>query len=265
MFTYSLRATLLLLTLLLSACWGTKPTVIMDSGPDSPVDVSHIKDAVVKDEPKSRYGNPDYYEIAGVRYFVLNSSVGFRETGVGSWYGRKFHGRLTSSGEPYDMYGMTAAHTRLPLPTYVQVTNLENGKKVVVKVNDRGPFLHNRIIDLSYTAAKKLGYVQKGTAKLEVVALTPGVPAKGSKEGYLVQIGAFSDHQKSKSLARKLEEQFKTRVEISALQSPEKLLYRLRLGPFLTRSEAKQWLDKVLASGFSAARLVTATDRWQNL
>jgi len=250
---------------ILTGCWGTKPNVIQDSGPAYPVDVSHIKDAVVKKEPRSRYGNPDYYEIAGKRYYVLNSSVGFKQQGVGSWYGRKFHGRRTSSGEIYDMYKMTAAHTTLPLPTYVQVTNLENGKKIVVKVNDRGPFHDNRIIDLSYTAATKLGYISKGTARVELTALTPGVPKIGGKEGYLVQIGAFSSSDRSKALANELETMLGQRIEISAVQNSSKLLYRLRLGPFLQKSEAEKWLNKVLSEGFPNARLVTATDRWQNL
>ncbi len=257
--------TLVLVSLLLSACWSIKPAVVQDSGPDYPVDVSHVKDAVVKKEPRSRYGNPDYYEISGKRYYVLNSSVGFKQQGVGSWYGRKFHGRRTSSGEPYDMYKMTAAHTTLPLPTYVQVTNLENGKTVVVKVNDRGPFHDDRIIDLSYTAASKLGYVNKGTARVELLALTPGVPKLGGKEGYLVQIGAFSSNPNSQLLAKKLETELGKRIEISAIQRNTKLLYRLRLGPFLSKQEAQQWLDKILQKGYPNARLVTATDRWQNL
>ena len=250
---------------ILASCWSSKPTVIRDSGPDYPVDVSHVKDAIVKKEARSRYGNPDYYEISGKRYYVLNSSVGFRQQGVGSWYGRKFHGRRTSSGETYDMYKMTAAHTTLPLPTYVQVTNLENGKTVVVKVNDRGPFHDNRIIDLSYTAATKLGYINKGTARVELLALTPGVPKLGGKEGYLVQIGAFSSNQRSKQLARELETMLGKRIEISAVQNNSKLLYRLRVGPFLQKSEAQKWLNKILSTGFPNARLVTATDRWQNL
>jgi rare lipoprotein A len=252
-------------SILLTGCFGTNPLVIQDSGPDSPVDVSHINNAVVKKEPLSRYGNPDYYEIAGKRYYVLNSSVGFTQQGMGSWYGRKFHGRRTSSGETYNMYKMTAAHTTLPLPTYVQVTNLENGKTVVVKVNDRGPFHDNRIIDLSYTAATKLGFINKGTARVELVALTPGVPKLGGKEAYLIQIGAFSSNERTKILADDLEKTLGKRIEISAVQKSSKLLYRLRLGPFVERSEAQKWLEKILNKGFPNARLVTATDRWQNL
>jgi len=261
----SLCGVVVLSSFLLTACINNKPVVIQDSGPLHPVDVSHVKDAVVKKEPRSSYGNPDYYEIAGKRYYVLNSSVGFKQQGIGSWYGRKFHGRRTSSGETYDMYKMTAAHTTLPLPTYVQVTNLENNKTVVVKVNDRGPFHDNRIMDLSYAAASKLGYLKKGTAAVELTALTPGIPKIGAKEGFLVQIGAFSSHQKTNALAQKLETELGKRLEISAVQKSSLLLYRLRLGPFLKKAEAQRWLDKILTKGFANARLVTASDRWQNL
>ena len=262
---FSFRLLFFVGVLLINGCWTMKPAVIKDSGPIHPVDVSHIQDAVVKNEPKSRFGNPDYYEIAGKRYFVLSSAVGYTETGKGSWYGRKFHGRRTSSGEPYDMYAMTAAHKTLPLPTYLQVTNLENGKQVVVKVNDRGPFHGNRIVDLSYAAAVKLGYANKGTAELEIKALIPGVPEKAKHDGYLVQIGAYSSQQKAQALASQLERKINRVVEISAVQLPQKLLYRLRLGPFTNKTEANQWLSMILQQGHSTARLVTLSERWQNL
>lgn len=130
-------------------------------------------DQVPRVEPLSKYGNPKSYEVFGKTYYTLPSSQGYVERGIASWYGKKFHGRLTSSREPYDMYGMTAAHTQLPLPTYVQVTNLKNGKQVVLRVNDRGPFHGNRVIDLSYTAAKKLDIIREGTGLVEVRALDP--------------------------------------------------------------------------------------------
>ncbi len=259
------RYSLFIGALFISGCWTMKPAIIRDSGPDHAVDVSQIQNAVVKKEPRSRFGNPDYYEIAGKRYFVLNSAVGYTETGQGSWYGRKFHGRRTSSGELYDMYGMTAAHKTLPLPTYLQVTNLENDKQVVVKVNDRGPFHGNRIIDLSYAAAAKLGYVHKGTARLEIKALIPGVSEKSKHDGYLVQIGAYSNQQKAQALALKLEKKMNRSIEISAVQLPQKLLYRLRLGPFTNKKEASQWLSMILQQGHATARLVTLSERWQNL
>ncbi len=122
---------------------------------------------------RSRSGNPPFYDVLGKRYYVLSSSVGYWERGVASWYGPGFHKVRTSMGEPYDMYGMTAAHKTLPLPAYVQVTNLQNGRSVVVRVNDRGPFVGNRIIDLSYTAAAKLDMLRNGTAMVEVRTIDP--------------------------------------------------------------------------------------------
>ena len=135
-----------------------------------------IPDAVPKVEPLSRYGNPPYYEVFGKRYYVLSSSVDYLERGVASWYGPGFHEVRTSSGETYDMYAMTAAHKTLPLPAYVRVTNLENGRSVVVRVNDRGPFVGNRIIDLSYTAAARLDMLRNGTAMVEVRGIDPRAP-----------------------------------------------------------------------------------------
>jgi len=153
---------------------GCSTQVERDGPPPDPARASEAPAVVPKAEPRSRYGNPASYEVLGRRYYTLTSSEGFVERGVASWYGKKFHGRRTSSGEPYDMYKMTAAHKRLPLPTYVEVTNLDNGRKAIVKVNDRGPFHGNRIIDLSYAAALKLGIADAGTGFVEVRALTPG-------------------------------------------------------------------------------------------
>ena len=134
-------------------------------------------DAVPRREPKSRYGNGPVYEVFGKRYTVMDSSAGYKERGVASWYGKKFHGNLTSNREPYDMYAMTAAHKSLPLPSYVRVRNLRNDKSVVVRVNDRGPFVDNRIIDLSYSAALKLDMVGTGTSLVEVEAVSFDRPA----------------------------------------------------------------------------------------
>ena len=144
-----------------------------DSAPAHAVDVSHVKDAIPRVEAKSRYGNPPSYVVFGKRYNTLSNSNGYSERGIASWYGTKFHGHRTSSGEPYDMYGMSAAHKTLPLPTYARVTNLHNGKSVVVKINDRGPFHDNRIIDLSYAAASRLDILGKGTGLVEVTTIDP--------------------------------------------------------------------------------------------
>jgi rare lipoprotein A len=142
-----------------------------EPAPESAAPTTSVPDAVPRIEPRSRNGNPPFYDVFGKRYFVLSSSVGYVERGVASWYGPGFHKVRTSTGEPYDMYGMTAAHKTLPLPAYVRVTNLQNGRSVVVRVNDRGPFVGNRIIDLSYTAASKLDMLRNGTAMVEVRSL----------------------------------------------------------------------------------------------
>ena len=131
----------------------TVTTAARDGAPGFPVDVSNLKDAVPKYEPRCAYGNPASYTAIGKRYYVMDSAKGYAKVGVASWYGTKFHGKLTSSHEPYDMLAMTAASPNLPIPTYVKVTNLENGRQVVIKVNDRGPFANDRIMDLSYAAA----------------------------------------------------------------------------------------------------------------
>jgi rare lipoprotein A len=148
------------------------PTVLPQNAPD----VQQIPDAVPRDEPRSAFGNPPFYVVGGHRYVVLRSAAGYVERGVASWYGTEFHGLRTSTGEPYDMFAMTAAHKTLPLPCYARVTNLANGRHVVVRINDRGPFVANRIIDLSYSAATRLDMIRNGTAFVQVEVLTPAAP-----------------------------------------------------------------------------------------
>lgn len=146
-----------------------------DTAPQEKRDVDYmaIPDAVPREEPRGKYGNKSPYTVNGRSYRVLESARGYRAEGMASWYGEKFHGHRTSSFEPYDMYAMTAAHTSLPIPSYVRVTNLGNGRSVIVRVNDRGPFHHGRIIDLSWAAAQKLGYANVGTARVRVEAVEP--------------------------------------------------------------------------------------------
>jgi rare lipoprotein A len=145
--------------------------------PQNAPDVGQIGDAVPRDEPRSASGNPPFYIVAGHRYVVLPSAAGYVERGVASWYGTEFHGLRTSTGESYDMFAMTGAHKTLPLPCYARVTNLSNGRNVVVRINDRGPFVANRIIDLSYSAANKLDMIRNGTAFVQVEVLTPAAPS----------------------------------------------------------------------------------------
>jgi rare lipoprotein A len=149
------------------------PTTQPPTSSRPPQGALNIPDAVPRDEPRSPYGNPLSYDVFGKRYYVLSSSADYVERGVASWYGPGFHNVRTSTREIYDMYGMTAAHKTLPLPAYVRVTNLQNGRSVVVRVNDRGPFVDNRIIDLSYTAAAKLDMLRDGTAMVEVRSVGP--------------------------------------------------------------------------------------------
>lgn len=238
-----------------------------------------IPDAIPKAEPKSRYGNPKSYVVFNKRYNVLNHNYNFMETGTASWYGTKFHGFRTSSGEPYDMYKMTAAHKTLPLPSYVEVTNLDNNSKVIVKVNDRGPFHGNRIIDLSYAAAIKLGYHDKGTARVRIRSLDPKA-FKNNKPGkfdelrqqksttlaldfeeqeksiyQFLQLGAFSNKTNADNLAARL----KTRamgnpVEImEAHDSNNKVLYRVRLGPIAEFSKLKELKEQLKEQDFPQA------------
>ncbi len=159
---------LLMLALLLAAC-GISPS--RDGAPPRKLNPDEIKDAVPRREPVTSAGNKSPYTVLGQTYVLLPTAKGYHATGIASWYGTKFHGQSTSNGEKYDVYEMTAAHKTLPIPCYVLVTNLENNKQAIVRVNDRGPFVSNRLIDLSYAAAVKLGYADKGTAFVEVTAI----------------------------------------------------------------------------------------------
>ena len=248
---------ILLTALLLQACSSSSRYKINnDHGPSAPVDVSDIKNAIPKDEPRSKYGNPKNYKVLGKWYSVRESSTGYREKGISSWYGKKFHGHRTSSGETYNMYAMTAAHKTLPLPTYVRVTHLKNGRSVIVKVNDRGPFHQGRIIDLSYSAAKKLGVTATGTAAVEVVALDP--KQYKSKQAYqpkfnktsalatfplkpnfklFLQVGAFSSQDNAYELKKRLSRMFKQQ-QIHSDFSSEKNIYRVRIGPLASIADA---------------------------
>jgi rare lipoprotein A len=225
-----------------------------DDGPGAnpPADLAGIPDAVPKTEPLHRFANRPY-QVFGRDYVPLANATPFRQTGMGSWYGRRFHGLPTSSGETYDMYAMTAAHPTLPIPSYARVTSLANGRSVVVRINDRGPFHAERIIDLSYTAAWKLGYADAGSARVEVESLTPGraepvqearAEAKADAKGIFLQLGAFS--------ARESAENFRARVyrELAWLSEAIHVvaggaLFRLQLGPYRTQDDARAIADRI--------------------
>jgi rare lipoprotein A len=229
-----------------------------DDGPGAnpPPDLAAIPDAVPKAEPLHRFANRPY-QVFGKDYVplanVAPNAAPFRQAGIGSWYGRRFHGAPTSSGEPYDMYAMTAAHPTLPIPSYARVTNLANGRSVVVRINDRGPFHADRIIDLSYTAAWKLGYADAGSARVEVESLMPGraepvqeakTEVKADGKGIFLQLGAFS--------ARESAENFRARVyrELAWLSEAIHVvaggaLFRLQLGPYRTQDDARAIADRI--------------------
>jgi rare lipoprotein A len=228
--------------------------------PPPPADIDSIPDAVPRAEPRSAHGNPPFYDEFGQRYYVLAAADGYVERGVASWYGPTFHGGSTSSGEPYNMYGMTAAHKTLPLPTYARVTNLRNGRSVVVRINDRGPFVANRLIDLSYTAAAKLDMLREGTTLVEVRALTPGVPDAIARTdaapppALYVQAGAFADPQNALRLLARLQAAGLTQAFI-ALPPPNARLYRVRLGPIGSVGEFDELAARLAALGIPDARL----------
>ena len=196
-------------------------------------------DAVPKSEPRSKRGNMPTYVINGKRYFTLPTAKGYVERGIASWYGPNFHGKTTSNGETYDMHAMTAAHTQLPLPTFVRVTNLENGKSTVVRINDRGPFKKNRIIDLSFAAAKKLDIVKNGTGLVEVRALTsdddgqeaPAIPTQPIKHNIYIQVGAFGNPDNANRLRDQLGPQIQRPIRIAQANNNGQTLYRVQVGP----------------------------------
>jgi rare lipoprotein A len=231
-----------------------------DDGPGDkpPQDIDAIPDAVPKVEPLHRFAN-NPYSVLGHDYVPLRDGKPYKARGIGSWYGRKFHGQKTSSGEPYDMYGMTAAHPTLPIPSYVRVSNPGNGKSVIVRVNDRGPFHSGRLIDLSWTAAYKLGYIGEGSTLVEVERLLPGqtlaaAPAPSPSEedpiarmavteaeqplpqvqdgrGHFLQLGAFGSRDNAEALKLRLARELGNLAEKLVIQSAGKL-FRVQLGPW---------------------------------
>jgi rare lipoprotein A len=239
------------------------PAAPAAAAPAPPANPEAVPDAVPRAEPRSAHGNPPFYDVLGRRYFVLAAAEGYSERGVASWYGPTFHGGNTSSGEPYDMYGMTAAHKTLPLPTYARVTNLRNGKSIVVRINDRGPFVANRLIDLSYTAAAKLDMLREGTTLVEVRALTPGVPDTLTRSSAVppaelyVQAGAFADEQNAQRLLERLHAAGLANAFVVSPLVNKSRLYRVRLGPVANVAEFDQLATRLQALGIADARLAS--------
>ncbi|WP_290698063.1 septal ring lytic transglycosylase RlpA family protein [Amphritea sp.] len=253
--------------------------VEQDYGPSSKVDVSNVPDAVPRVEPKSRGGNKSPYTVLGKSYHVMSSSAGYKERGVASWYGKKFHGHKTSNGETYNMYAMSAAHKSLPLPSYVQVTNLKNGRKVIVRVNDRGPFHGGRIIDLSYAAASKLDMLGQGTAKIEVEAidpkrwsgssagvvralpaatLTPVSAGSGSASApRFLQVGAFGLETTAAEAVNQLQAMLPGyQLRVVPLTLKDRTLYRVQVGPVQLNANLAELVSRIEAAGYLRPHLV---------
>lgn len=246
-----------------------------DGAPAREVNVANIPNAVPRVEPITSAGNPPSYRVLGKTYYVMDSADGYSERGLASWYGTKFHGRKTSNGETYDMYKMTAAHKSLPIPAYVHVTNLKNGREIIVRVNDRGPFHPNRIIDLSYVAAKKLGIVGHGTGFVEIRTIDPRTWHKRQhlyKSQYktrsppqtvkarpfktlFIQAGAFSSQHNASLLQKRLAELFPNRA-INLVTVDGDGLYRVRIGPIPSVEEADNIAQTISDNGYPAPHVV---------
>lgn len=230
---------ILIITCLAAVLFGCGRGPLRDGAPDGYPDLSHTPDAVPRAEPYNR-ANLRSYTVLGQTYHPLRSAQGFVQRGIASWYGSKFHGRQTANGERYDMYAMTAAHRRLPLPSYVEVRNLENGHTAVVRINDRGPFHDNRIIDLSYAAASRLGMLGKGTALVEIRALDARHPRPATRLAdrpvdhvprIYIQVGAFGNQDNARRLADRLSQALQRNIHIDSSDSSGRRIHRVRIGP----------------------------------
>jgi rare lipoprotein A len=269
----------LLVSLLLSSCAGWKPDqggkYYADDGPPPDYQDNHIKpDAVPRVEPRSKGGNPDSYVVFGKRYRVLKNSKGFVERGIASWYGKKFHGKRTSNGEIYDMYAMTAAHKTLPIPTYAEVKNIRTGEKIIVRVNDRGPFHDGRIIDLSYAAAQKLGVAATGTGLVEVRAIDPLTwqqgksteeitrvdikPDRADRQSKIyIQLGAFSQKGNASALFARAKRNYLYKPFIAnGKDSYGNNVYRVRIGPFNGVDHVDSMIARLLDVNFDEFHVV---------
>ena len=236
-----------------------------DGGPSTPaIDVSKLVEPQPKVEPRSRYGNKSPYSVLGKTYSVMPDAHNYVERGVASWYGNKFHGYMTSSLEPYDMYQFSAAHKSLPLPSYVRVTNVENGRSVVVRVNDRGPFHDNRLIDLSYAAAVRIGVWPKGTGLVEVRALDGAggepmprgeVSAASGHPRIFVQLGAFAERSNAQSIVQRIEKAGLGHASIITARIDAREIHRVRIGPVASVVAADALIARIAKLGFGTPRV----------
>ena len=244
---------------------------VKDSAPTYQVNPDEILDATPRVDKVTRAGNKNPYTVLGKTYHLLPTSEGYKEKGVASWYGKKFHGRPTANGEPYNLYGMTAAHKTLPIPAYVKVTNLNNNRTAVVRVNDRGPFHSDRIIDLSYAAAVKLGFAEHGTAPVFVEVITPkkivspaakpiqsfesNISETAASERYFLQVGAFKNLASANNLRADLVS--KTGRGVLVKPNEQQDIYRVQLGPLTSLSQVEQVSQELKALNIEQPRLIT--------
>ena len=255
---------------------GGRYKVRKDFAPDNPPDVSNVADAVPVDIPYSRGGNRSTYEVWGKSYNVLPSHIGYKAEGIASWYGLKFHGHKTSNGEIYDIYKMSAAHKSLPIPSFAKVTNLDNGKSVVVRVNDRGPFHENRLIDLSYSAASRLNILKQGTGRVRVEAIdarnlavkvkrediTPKIQAKDSEQpdppviGAYLQVGSFSKESSALSVQSRLSAIDGVRVVIKKVRHDDSEFHRVLVGPLTDTLSIDSMMQNLESMGYSSPLLI---------
>jgi len=271
-------ATVLLLIVLVASLAGCGSNRPKDGPPRSgSASIPDLPgDAIPRPEPRSKYGNGPVYEVFGERYTVLNSSAGYKERGVASWYGNKFHGKRTSNQEVYDMHAMTAAHKSLPLPSYVRVRNLQNNRSVVVRVNDRGPFVDNRIIDLSYSAARKLDMIKDGTSMVEVEAISfdtptgdrvvrqttaraavPPKPEPTVNNKVFVQVGAFGSPENAHRRLGALRSSGIGNSFVVEDTSSSPMLYRVRIGPIKGVLQYDMLVEELENLGMNDPYLVT--------
>ena len=247
--------------LLLSSCFSN----FFGDGPPRIMKNISTKNAIPRSEPLSNYGNGDekgYYEVRGKRYKVMPSAKDYKARGIASWYGTKFHGRYTSNREIYNIYAMTAAHKTLPLPTYLEVRNLVNNKTIIVRVNDRGPFIDNRLIDLSYAAALKLDIVKNGTAQVEIRTVTEkndDLDKNIDEEAY-IQIGAFEEKENAYDYLKLLKDNkfnsANVRKEYNWLR-PLSPTYKVQIGPIKNKKQHNELLSRLRKIGVYQTKIVT--------
>ena len=262
---------------------GSRYSMKNDTAPDIDIDVSDLPNAVPTAEPYSKGGNASPYVVWGKTYHVLDTHVGYSRIGLASWYGKKFHGHKTSNGETYNMYKMSAAHKSLPIPSFAEVTNLENGKKVIVRVNDRGPFHSDRIIDLSYAAAKKLDFMEKGTAKVRVSSISVEnsgsyVIAGGSERApdrkavvsskplpktqtvesrdYFVQLGAFSESKRAAQYLETVNQKVIAPLSVHKVGIGMLATHKIMAGPFESENDVQTLLKAIKKAGFTDSFIV---------